>query len=423
MNDEPQGGRVPKYDVVVVGAGLGGLAVAAMLSVRKMKTIVLERGKTVDDASGVFTEDGITFFAAPSLSYGFEQGGAFHELSEVLGSVQKVSVHTPSYQVALPDRRITVYPEWSDTLEELGREFPREIDSIVRFYRDLHKQAVYNEKNRFLSYLSKHRHAASFIRKYRFSTELMAFFDVQSQYFFQQRAEDLSRLSLITLCDTPPYYIHAGFNKLAEQLHGIIIKEGGEVRFNERVSELAKNGNRVIGLNTAQGVVHADTILLNRTHSKLSSTLFIGLRKEVIPVNMCRHVLFLPDYARPLDYFVLSMNAEEDAVAPQGMKALCASFCSRHNNAYDKQTLIAQLNKIIPFLDNYLVFAEEYRAAEREVNLPEGISFKRVRSPNGNSLLFRGSRRNVYLLSNEHIAPLQVMSAAHRFVKRVGNRR
>jgi hypothetical protein len=410
---------VPNYDVAVVGAGLGGLAVAALLSRRNQKTIVLESGETIDGAGGVFKRDGATFFAAPPLSYGFDPGGAFHELSEVLGGVHKVSVYSPSYQVALPDRRITLYPAWSDTLEELRREFPGEIDAIARFHRDLHKKAGRNAKNRVSSYLSKHRHAAGFLRKYRFSKELMTFFDVQSLFFFRKCAGDLSYASLIALCDTPPHYIEGGFNNLAEQLNGIILREGGEIRLNERISELVMEKNRVIGVKTKQGVVQAGTVLLNIAQRRPSSTLFIGLRREVIPIGMCNQVLFLPDYERPQDYFSLSLNEEEHADSPSGMRALCASFHSQQDIAFDKQTLTTQLQKIIPFMDDYLVFSEEHPFDDRGAALRESTSFKRLRSPEGNSLLFKGSRKNVFLLSNEHIAPLQVMSAAHRFVKKL----
>jgi phytoene dehydrogenase-like protein len=419
---EPQGAFMQNYDVAVVGAGLGGLAAAALLSKRKIKTIVLERGATVDDANGVLNKGGITFIASSPPSYGFEHGGAFHELSEVLGAAQKVSVSSPCYQVALPDRRISVYPEWTDTLEELRREFPREIDALARFYRDLHKQAGLSAQNRVSSYLSKHRHAAGLLRKYRFSRELMLFFDVQSLFFFQEMAGDLSRASLKTLCATPPRDISGGVRKLAEQLHDIILKEGGEVRFNEPDSELEKNNNRVIGLKTAQGIVQADTILLNSARRRLSSVLLVGLQKEVIPSRMCRHVLFLPDYARPHDYVFLTLNAENDAASPPGMRTLCASFRSRQKIAFDKQTLISQVKMIIPFMDIYPVIADEHRFADREAAMPDGISFRRLWASERTSLLFRGSRKNVYLLSNEHVAPLQVMSAAHRFVRKVNGK-
>ena len=408
-----------KYDVAVVGAGLGGLAVAALLAAKKKKTIVLERSMSLDEAVGQFKKDGFTFFATPALSYGFEPGGEIHELFARLGIVQELSVHSPCYQVALPDRRITLYAEWGDTLEELRREFPKEINALTRFYHTLHKKAVQNTKSRVSSYLSRHQAAAGLFRKYRFSRELMTFFDVQSLYFYQKPAEDLSVAALITLCDTPPRTLHGGFKKLADQLYGIILREGGEVSYNEKVAELAMRNDRIIGVTTARGVLEAGTVLLNRMEHQPSTTLFIGLLNEVVPIGMCRHVLFLPDYARPRDFISLSLNAEDDAVAPPGMRTLNATWCSPPDRPAGKQVLLEQVSTLIPFLNDHLVLAEEYRGGDGKTALPDTISFHPLRSEEGTPLLFRGSRKHLYLLNNAQNMPLQVLSAAQRFVAKM----
>ena len=403
-----------KYDVAVVGAGLGGLAVAAMLASKKKKAIVLERSVSMDDAVGVFKRDGFIFSAAPTLSYGFEPGGEIHGLCTRLEIVQNISVHSPCYQVALPDRRITLYAELSDTLEELRREFPREIDALTRFYHDLHKKAAQNAKSRVSSFLSKRKAAAGFFRKYRFSRELMMFFDVQALYFYQKPAEDLSVAALIALCDTPPRYLHGGFKKLADQLYGIILREGGEVSFNERVSELAMKNRRIIGVKTERGVVEAGTVLLNGMLHQPSTTLFLGIRNEVVPVGMCRQVLFLPDYARPRDFISLSLNAEDDAVAPPGMRTLNATYCYHPDRSVGKQVLLEHVSTIVPFLNDYLVLAEEYRGDDGATALSGTISYHPLRSKDGATLLFRGGK-HFFLLDNAQNMPRQVLSAAQRF--------
>lgn len=407
-----------KYDVAVVGAGLGGLAVAALLVHQNKKIIVLERGVSLDDAVGVFRKDGFTFSVAPALSYGFEPGGRLHELSAHLGIVQQTSVHSPCCQVALPDRRITLYTEWSDTLEELRREFPKEINALSRFYHDVHKKALQNAKSRIAAYLSKRTAAAGFIRKYRFSMELMAFFDVQSLYFYQKPLEDLSVADLITLCDTPPRYLHGGFNKLADQLYGLILREGGVVSCNEKTSELAMRNGRMIGVKTSRGVVEAGTVLLNRMQQP-SSTLFIGLRNEVVPIGMCRQVLFLPDYSQPHDFISLSLNAEDDAVAPPGMRTLTATSCSSPDRSVAKQVLLEHVSALIPFLNDYLVLAEEPRRDKEETASPDTILFHPLRSADGAMTLFQGSPKHLFLLNNAQNMPLQVLSAAERFAAKM----
>lgn len=411
---------MPKYDVAVVGAGLGGLAAAALLSSKKKKTIVIERGGSLNKAVGGFEKDGFIFFSTPPLSYGFERGGLIHELAAGLGIIQNASAHSPSYQVALPDRRIAVYSEPNATLEELRREFPKEIKSLQKFYRDLHKRAIQNEKSRVSAYLSRHRTVSGFIRKYRFSPELMTFFDIQSLYFFRKPVLELSLSTLITLCDTPPLYLQGGFKQFADQLCGIILQQGGEVRYKDPSSDFALKNGRVVGIKTAQEVVEAGTILLDTEFRQHSSTLFIGLRDEVVPVGMCPHVIFLPDYAQPRSFLALSLGAKDDTtIAPRGMRTLTVSCQSQQKFSADKKTLIDQISRLIPFLNDYLVFAEEDRGADRAITFPADFSFKPLRSADGTSLLSRCSKRNVYVLNNVRHAPLQVMSAVQRFIKKM----
>ena len=191
------GGRVPKYDLAVAGAGLGGLAVAALMSRSGKKVIVLESGASLDAALGVREFDGFRFFHGPTLSYGFEEGGAFHEIfSKLDNAPPELLKHAHRFQVALPDRRITVSANQEETHDELKREFPREIQSIEKFYRDLKKEAARIMKSRMAAYFAKLKSATGFIGKYHFSSEFTIFLEIQSRFFFRK---PLSQLSLTKL--------------------------------------------------------------------------------------------------------------------------------------------------------------------------------------------------------------------------------
>ncbi|HEY6011614.1 MAG TPA: NAD(P)-binding protein, partial [Nitrospirota bacterium] len=285
-----------KYDVAIIGAGLGGLAAAALLAGGRKKTVIIERGASYSDAVGFRERDGFRFSCAPALSYGFERGLPVYEMSVGLGILHEASVHSPCYQVALPDRRITVYADVRETLEELRREFPREIDSLAQFYKDLHKAAERSSRSRFFSFLAKRRTAAGFLRSYRFSRELMTFFDVQLDYFFQRQSPETSLASLISLCDSAPLYFYGGFKKVADLLYSVILQQGGEVRYGESSPRITVHNGRAIEVETTQGVIEADAVLLDRVAAQPTSTFFLALREDVVPVSMIHEVLYLPDY-------------------------------------------------------------------------------------------------------------------------------
>lgn len=415
-----QGGKVPKYDLIVVGAGLGGLAASALLSRKSKKVIVVEPEKVVGGALGTVEKDDFVFTTGPTLSFGFERGGAFQELYETLGIPHSASMLSPCYQVALPDRRITVYAEASETQEELRREFPGEIDTIARFYQDLRIETLRNSKYRVAAYLSKRRKAGTFVRKYRFSPELMAFFDIQSLVFFHQHVSDISLASLMLLFDTIPLSMQGGFKKLLDQMLDVILKNGGEVRYCTPFPEIVFRDGHAVGLKTPQDLAEADTILLNTEQQRTGSTLFIGIRDEVVPMCMSQFVLCLPDYAQPSQYFTLSLNPKDDVgSAPKGMRAITASFPADQHPCEVNDALLRQVGNLIPFLQKFLAFYQAYTPALRSYAVPGDVSFRPIRTSDGQPVLSKSSRGNIYLLADGWGTPLQTVHAAQRLVDRL----
>ncbi len=410
---------MPKYDLAVVGAGLGGLAAAALAARQGRKTIVLEPGDSAGGVLDVCREDGFVFSPGPHLSFGFERDGTIQKLGESLGIALNASLCSPCYQVALPDRRITVYAEHSETLDELRREFRQEIDSIAKFYRDLRTEAIRGTKNRISAFLQRRRTAAGFIRHYRFSREFTAFLDVQSLYFFRRRAADLSLSSLITLCDTAPFEVHGGFKKFSEQMVDVILKNKGEIRYHVPFSEITLREGRITMPSTSHGTPDAGVLLLNTEQHKQGAMLFLGIRRDVVPTGMLHYVLCLADYSRMEDLFTISISVQDEvSAAPKGMGTL-AALCSSPSSRLTKNELLRQVGTVIPFLNDFVVFEKEHEPASRVYAVPEGMSFKTIRMPDSPAYLGRSSMDNVYMLGDGSGTPAQEIAAAQAFVARL----
>jgi hypothetical protein len=410
---------VSKYDLAVVGAGLGGLAATALLSKKNKKAIVIEFGNAVGGALRTFEKGGFVFTTGPALSFGFERGGAIQDLYENLGVSHNASLLSPCYQVALPDRRITVYAEQGETLEELRREFPNEIDSIARFYRDLKRKSIQNIKNRSFAYLSSRISAGRFIRKYSFSRGLIAFLDVQSRYFFRKPVDDISLASLITLCDTAPLMVQGGFKKIVQQMVDVLLKNGGEIQYQVPLAEIAFNDKRKKGVTTPQGFVESAFVLLNTEQQQKEHVLFIAIRDEVVPIGMLANVIGLTDYSYPEHFFALTLSDQDDeTVAPKGMRTLTASF-QPWFATQSQDELMRVIGGLIPFLHEFLVFSELYKPESYSYTVPKEVSFKPVRAQNSLMLLSRSSNGGVYMLLDGTGTPAQSIAAARMLVERL----
>ncbi|HEX5889305.1 MAG TPA: FAD-dependent oxidoreductase [Pyrinomonadaceae bacterium] len=92
------------YDVVVVGGGIGGLTVAALLSARGVSTCVLERQSQVGGCIGRVEFSGFQFEPGMGVYTSFGQGEIYERIfSELPVDVPQTSLVTQPYVVRLAD--------------------------------------------------------------------------------------------------------------------------------------------------------------------------------------------------------------------------------------------------------------------------------------------------------------------------------
>lgn len=411
-----------KYDVAVVGAGLGGLTVAALCAKRNRKTIVLEPGETISESLRHIRRDDFSFSASPSLSLGFERGGILHDIYSELGITHSESVLSPCFQVVLPDHRINVYDEAEKTVEELGREFSPEVGAIKKLYQDIRKVSTQISKSRFYAYRARHRKAGGFIRSYQLSHELTQFFNVQSLFFFQRPVYDISLSSLARLLDTAPLYLHGGVEKLAQQLLDVILRNGGEIRYSEPWPALSTPGGRTARLETGRGQVEAEFILFNTQQRARRTHLLLAVRDDVIPVGMAQELICLSEYARlEENFFSLSVNARDDeSFAPSGKRSLTATFTNPEQGPADALEFFGRIETIIPFLKSHMVFSQEYRPEPRIYPFPSDVAFKPVVfADDAFPMVSRTSYKNAYVLYDDRGTPAQAVYAARRLAEQL----
>lgn len=99
-------------DVVVVGAGVGGLAVAVRLAVAGRRVVVLERNDVTGGKLGTVRHEGATFDAGPSL---VTLPRVFDELFRLAGTslAREVDLHRldPQFTYRWPDGSVLVVPD------------------------------------------------------------------------------------------------------------------------------------------------------------------------------------------------------------------------------------------------------------------------------------------------------------------------
>jgi prolycopene isomerase len=124
-------------DVIVVGAGVGGLSAAGLLAASGLEVLVIDRNYLPGGALGAFRRDGATHDLGAAMLFGFgEHGFSPHRfLMNELGEPVTVIRHRALYRLNYGDDPIVFWPGIDRYLAELGRVFPAERGQIEAFYR------------------------------------------------------------------------------------------------------------------------------------------------------------------------------------------------------------------------------------------------------------------------------------------------
>jgi C-3',4' desaturase CrtD len=113
------------YDVVVIGGGIAGMATAARLQARGLRTTVFEAHGQPGGCAGFFRRGGFAFDVGATTLVDFGPSGVGGELLASIGLPPPPGEALPGYVAWLPDRRVTLYRDasaWAaERLRALGQ--------------------------------------------------------------------------------------------------------------------------------------------------------------------------------------------------------------------------------------------------------------------------------------------------------------
>lgn len=370
------------YDVVVVGGGIGGLTVAALLSARGVNTCLLERQSQVGGCVGRVEFSGYEFEPGMGL-YPAWNPGEIHDriFSELSVSPPETHELESEYVVRLPDGTdVRLSSDNRAFADELSKAFPECAVQAIAFYERSKKTAdawlraltrvpdlqTPGQMKRFQAFLpeagnvlklfqSKGKTALESLRGT--SARFQRFIDSQLRAFTHiplDQCSDLAASIALNLPRRQLFSIVGGPAALAERLADSMTRAGGTLRLDSPVLRLAwDNNGQVAGVDllsgetilAKQGVVSNMTVWdtygkligLNRTplevktklnslHGVGSYVIYAGMEEAAVARIPASHLLVINDEAQPEEEreqseftFVASSN---DNRAPAGKRAV-----------------------------------------------------------------------------------------------------
>ena len=286
-----------QYDIVVIGAGIGGLTAAALLAKRGIDVLVVEQHCLPGGACTSFLRDDRIFDAGAALIFGFGTKGynIHHNLVNYLEEPITVIPRDKFWRLDFAGKSMIFWKDLSLFLKELEKLFETEKEEIHELYDYLNEfygkyiegkdlltppsEMSNSEKLKML--LSSPLRVAKLFRilsmsaydlmsPYLKSQNLLEFFDkLCASYAYTSMKETPALMALTMFTDNHvggSYYIAGSAQTYSNALERAIERCGGTILYERLVAKIEFEGNRACGVRLEDGtVIRAKRVISDTT--------------------------------------------------------------------------------------------------------------------------------------------------------------
>lgn len=274
-----------KYDVVIIGAGMGGLTCGCYLAKAGLKVLIVEQHNKPGGYCTSFERNGFRFDAGVHFLSGLKKSWTnriFKEL-EIRNEVT-FKQFDPSDKIIMPEQTVYIRSKIDDTIHEFKKSFPDEKRNIEKLFRFMLNRD-------FLSLYSK-------IKKMNFNEVLDIFL---KNYKLKSVFEVL--LGNIGLCSNktsavsgvllfrnfitdPGWYPRGGIQRIPNTLVKLVKKYHGNIFLSKKVVKILIENNKAGGVILDDGtVIKAKAVVSNADATQTFKKLLDLKTKEGRRVN------------------------------------------------------------------------------------------------------------------------------------------
>jgi phytoene dehydrogenase-like protein len=378
------------YEVIVVGAGLGGLTTAAMLAKKGVDVLLIEQHRMPGGCCSSIRRQGVTMDVGTTIFYGFGETGlnthrfVMNELEEPIDMISRQSV----YHLHIGDKEMTFWREFAPTFDELVELFPNQKQELKAFYDYLYKLYRVVESNemitppteapawegiksllknpvglvKMMSLMSKS--GTDLFERFFSDRELIAYFDMLTRILSYVDAKESPAMFSATMFtdhhEGGAYYPAGSPQMLPNKLEQSIDKFGGQILYCEAVDEILIQADSAVGVRLKSGkTIAAQQVVYNGTvwnlYGKMVKPLHINPEKlqwaqALKPVHsnlmlyLCVDAEGIPKNSHPMEIYVDDPESVEGhgvtvyipshidkTLAPEGMFSVTISSVASKN--------------------------------------------------------------------------------------------
>ena len=274
------------YEVIVVGAGIGGLSTAAVLAGSGLEVLLVEQAHAPGGCCSSFKAGDFTFDRAASVLSGFGEAG-FHILRTLFDSLNQQVELIPldsAYRMYFGDQPIDFRADRQAFSADVNAIFPQQAGTILSFTRELdhvyqailnasgpprpprdestsHKWRLLSKHPLGMSRLSRYRRTSTekLLRRYIDNPLALAFFEADLVYSTGYGIGGISviqaALSIIDRHVGGIHYPIGSSQQIPDRLEKSIVSHGGHIVFRTPVEEIIVEERRAAGVRLSGGRV------------------------------------------------------------------------------------------------------------------------------------------------------------------------
>jgi phytoene dehydrogenase-like protein len=241
-----------KYDVIIIGAGIGGLTCGCYLAKSGLKVLIIEQHSIPGGYCTSFQRKGYRFDAAVHYLSGVKRG-VLGKVIDELNLRDKISFtqFDPTEKMIFPENITYIRANPDDTIEEFVKSFPRDEDKIRNFFNSLLRDDI-------ASLISK-------IKKLNFNDLLDASFDNEKLkatigFLLANIGSTPSQTSALAAAVffrefifDPGYYPKGGSQSFSNAITEEFSRSNGEILLSNKVIKILVKNDAIAGVRTEKG--------------------------------------------------------------------------------------------------------------------------------------------------------------------------
>ncbi len=298
------------YDVIVVGAGLGGLAAAASLARARQRVLVLEHHSVPGGYAHEFRRGKYRFEVALHALDGASPGGWSYDALRVTGIYDRLRLRRldPFYLYRTPGLEITAHADRFAYESELIRHFPHQatgiralFDAALRVFRQTRRLQQDQVAGRITdeqilelypqALTAMSQTLAEFASRYVDDPALLGAFSALWGYYGlppTQLSAATFLLPWVSYHQYGAFYLEGGSMALSRALEAVIKENGGDIRYGQTVTRIGIAHGRAATVETAKGLAAAGRAVV--ANSNAPDTLLKLVGRKHLPAELADRV-------------------------------------------------------------------------------------------------------------------------------------